>query len=295
MRVLHISDLHFGIADSKKITEEEKRERAYFFEDLLVGLKKITEKSPVDYALVTGNITFEASWKGYQEAEEWLEELAQACGISLRQIYLCPGEYELSDGANLSKYSWFCKNLGLPAYHFGGEENYLAGVAQHSDFRIICADTLWFTENMNKKAVWEAADCLKAELKTIRNLDGNCPTVAVLRRPLEYGCNQYADTLKVNALYEDLCRTADLILTGGACKLAATCLYRGNAMICGNGAAIHNGRYQHNFHIYDFGSGEIARMYGSRLLYEFDGRSWRRENLLLKYQYAIVKPEYVMA
>lgn len=69
MRILHISDLHFGIADSKKITEEEKRERAYFFEDLLVGLKKITEKSPVDYALVTGNITFEASWNGYQEAE----------------------------------------------------------------------------------------------------------------------------------------------------------------------------------------------------------------------------------
>ena len=55
MRILHLSDLHFGIKASKERTREEIAVRNFYINDLINGLGSIAKKEPLDYIFITWN------------------------------------------------------------------------------------------------------------------------------------------------------------------------------------------------------------------------------------------------
>ena len=74
VRILHISDLHFGIKTGKNVTKEKIAERNYFMDDLVKGLGSITESQPLDYIFITGDIACTAPH--LEQNVEWCSSFA---------------------------------------------------------------------------------------------------------------------------------------------------------------------------------------------------------------------------
>ncbi len=95
MRILQFPDWKAG-------TEEDTAGK-YYLEEMIAGLEAIAAGSPIDYILMTGDISHTASDEGYESALGWLRRAAAVCGVPRKNIYICP-EYDTADGLALGFY-----------------------------------------------------------------------------------------------------------------------------------------------------------------------------------------------
>lgn len=96
IKILQMSDLCFETED-----EEEQDARLC---DLLEGIRKIGEKSRIDYILVTKGVTYEKFALQYQEARAWMADVSGVCGVPMQKMYLCLENAQETSGMWLYEY-----------------------------------------------------------------------------------------------------------------------------------------------------------------------------------------------
>ena len=170
MRILHISDLHFGIAED----ETDKVQR----NDLFNNLIEITSNESIEFVVVTGDIAFKNRDNGYKEAKLWLTNLSKRLGVGLDHFLLCPGNHDLDrnkcvgmdyiserDKVNnilklehmneierrFHKYIQLCEELGVAVPKLNKTKNYLNGIYIYKDICFLVLNTAWFAFNGGAK------------------------------------------------------------------------------------------------------------------------------------------------
>lgn len=285
MRILHISDLHFGVEVSKERTGGETPVRSYDINDLTANLGGITETEPLDYIFITGDIVYTATEAAYEEAGRWLARLSKTCDVPTDRIYLSLGNCDSGQtGAeNPRRYDDFCRSMGLPSYVMGRKENYTAGVAVTPYMNVICLDAKWFGENGADNGSREAVFELEQRIRKEQGFTKGRPVILFMHHAVSGRCGNRAvkDSGGICAC-EELCGMADMVLTDHAHGRENSCGYQSSAYICKNGAIYQTDTTYCYFHIYEWdhaGQGPIAC---SRTVYRFDGMERNREANRLK-------------
>lgn len=311
MRILHMSDLHFGIESDTEMSREEIAVRNYYVNDLVKGLGSITKRRPVDYILITGDIVYTASEKAYAEAGRWLTQISRMCGVPMERIYLCPGDRDVNEAAGKERdaypgsqrqanellgkahygrlterfqaYCGFCGSQGLGVYELNRKKNYLTGVAVTPDINIMCLNTAWFSEsNAHKGNVWTGSMLVEL-MKRERQYGNGHPTIAIMHHPVSCWNEEEKTDRPGNVnVYHELCRIADMILTGHAQEAEDGYIYRNNVYLCGNGAIYKDHTYHHNFHMYEWDNRKGGTFDCTRTVYSFDGRAWYRKSCQIR-------------
>lgn len=87
MRWLHISDIHFNMKgyDTKNVQEQ-----------LLVKLRELNLQ--MDFILITGDLLFKFGKESWSQKAiiTYIKDIANICGCSYKQIYICPGNHDVN-------------------------------------------------------------------------------------------------------------------------------------------------------------------------------------------------------
>lgn len=91
IRLLHLSDIHFRPAG--KIGHDPDYALR---EEVRLDIAGLAEKrGALDAILVTGDIAFSGAKSEYEEAEKWLDDIADAGGCGREMVYVCPGNHDI--------------------------------------------------------------------------------------------------------------------------------------------------------------------------------------------------------
>lgn len=92
LRVLHLSDIHFSTKfDEEKILHTDVRDQ------LLNDLRDVIvpRLGNMDMVLIAGDIAFSGKRAEYEEATEWLEQIALICGCKRTDVLTVPGNHDV--------------------------------------------------------------------------------------------------------------------------------------------------------------------------------------------------------
>ncbi len=93
MLLLHLSDIHFcAPACNSPRTDPERSYRTRLLQDARTQLHELGE---LDAILITGDIAFKGDAQEYSAALQWIDELATACGSTLRRVFVVPGNHDV--------------------------------------------------------------------------------------------------------------------------------------------------------------------------------------------------------
>lgn len=102
MKILHLSDMHFtanGISQDVVISSLSRK---------IENLCKEEEKPNI--IVISGDIAFSGKAEEYTKAKEFIDKIAQLCGISLEGIFIIPGNHDVDRSKIEKKYfNWFYK------------------------------------------------------------------------------------------------------------------------------------------------------------------------------------------
>ncbi|WP_369063443.1 metallophosphoesterase [Burkholderia gladioli] len=91
IRLLHLSDIHFQRPGSIGHDPDYALR-----EELRADVEKIVAtRGALDAIVVTGDIAFSGSKPQYDEAERWLDALADTGGCGREMVYVCPGNHDV--------------------------------------------------------------------------------------------------------------------------------------------------------------------------------------------------------
>lgn len=93
MRLVHLSDIHFGGYGPGWDPDEDQRIQLTRDVERLVA-----EGGPVDAVLVGGDIAFKAAPGEYDQAIAWLERTAEAASCPKSQVWVVPGNHDVDRG-----------------------------------------------------------------------------------------------------------------------------------------------------------------------------------------------------
>ncbi len=96
--MLQLSDLHFG-ADF-----DNAHPSAMLCEHLMTLIRDL-EAQPV--LLISGDITFQAKARGYQEAKQFFDRLKEGTGLDGKRFVFCPGNHDLDRASGFHAYDAF--------------------------------------------------------------------------------------------------------------------------------------------------------------------------------------------
>ena len=101
--IFHLSDLHFSA-----------REKIYLDSELLSGIEKNIKEvdDPNALMLITGDLTFQGSKKGYDEAKRFFYRLINKNIIHQKNFLLCPGNHDICKDTqfdNFDNFSYFLR------------------------------------------------------------------------------------------------------------------------------------------------------------------------------------------
>lgn len=309
MRILHLSDLHFGIKASKERTREEIAVRNFYINDLINGLGSIAKKEPLDYIFITGDMAYTATCEAYKEAGQWLEKISRVCRVPACRIYLCPGDQDIDEDTDANecpenrqmadallnsenfdnlekrfqKYNEFCQDAGLPAYDLDGKKNYLTGVAVNPFVNVVCLNTAWFSvTDIGKNTVWVGSGLVDLIKKQKKYANGQ-PTIAIMHHSQsDWNESERSNEKGSRNVFGEVCKIADMILSGHTHESEDCYGYRNHVYICGNGAVYKGNTYHHNFHIYEWDSNKKEAIDCIRTVYEFNGSTWNKKSEKIK-------------
>ena len=91
MRILHLSDLHFGFEKDK--TEEELR--ANYSDALCKEVLKASKENSIDYVFITGDIAWKAKAPDYDSASLFINKIIENAKVPPKNIFLCPGNHDV--------------------------------------------------------------------------------------------------------------------------------------------------------------------------------------------------------
>lgn len=304
LKILHISDLHFGWDGNVK--DRDERTLA------LNGIPRILNALDSDWKPNCVCITGDIGWRGanddYTEAANWINELLDTLGIGTEALLLCPGNHDLDRNVAtqnirphdsreadrvlkipiprqyqepFDEFSAFCKNLKLPPLQLGDIPNYLVGVRQYRGVSFISLNTAWFSQdNYDEGKLWLGLPLLrhleaKGQLLDQSKLHEGQVYVALLHHPKESlnEAEQRAEDYGRPNTFDFLASRCHLLLTGhkhGEIRKADR--FAEGAWHLSGGATYGGGSYFNTF--------RIVRVERDRFIYrsfEYDPRS--AENL----------------
>jgi predicted MPP superfamily phosphohydrolase len=246
LKILHISDLHFGWDGDAKDRDERKI--------ALNGIPRVLNALDADWkpncVCITGDIGWRGSSGDYAEAASWINELLGTLGIGIEALLLCPGNHDLDRNVAaqnirphdsreadrvlgkipvprqyqepFDEFAAFCKTLNLPALQLGDIHNYLIGVRHYRGVSFISLNTAWFSQdNYDEGKLWLGLPLLrhleaKGQLLHPSKLHEGQVCIALLHHPkesLNEAEQRAADYGRPNT-FDFLARRCHLILTG---------------------------------------------------------------------------------
>jgi predicted MPP superfamily phosphohydrolase len=95
INILHLSDLHFGIEQSDKISVTALARR----ENTLAGLLKILSELEPDWkpniVAISGDIGWKCREGDYQQAETWLDQLVKIVDVGTKEVVIAAGNHDI--------------------------------------------------------------------------------------------------------------------------------------------------------------------------------------------------------
>lgn len=320
MRFLHIADVHFGCEKKQGFSQADISTRNNYMDKLTKTICEINKKNKFDFILFTGDIAWSASSEEYNNAANWLTELLDKCGLTSKNLFLCPGNHDIDrdeiediqyptnqNEANcflqiekthklqrrFSKYLELCANLGLEPYKIGDRNSFLIGYRDFVDYRIICLNTAWFAKNDDvKDKMWVGSgfcEIIKEAIKDIKK-----PTITIMHHPSycwhEQERSNYSETTNV---YKEVCGFSDLILTGHCHEVITSMAIENDTLVGGTGALFENSNYENCFYSYEIDFTKIKGQ--NRVRHFWNAKKWYEDkeifSLLTSYSFKKKKTE----
>lgn len=283
MRILHLSDLHFGF----DYTETSKATRANYMRSLDLELERIASKTPFDYVLITGDIAWKAKSTDYDSAREYLSELLNKCGVSASHVFICPGNHDVDRSyiedkifpvsqadsnrwlnierldrisESFQEYIKFCKSMNLMPYAIGSQFSYLVGTASTPDINIISLNSAWYAQSKEvADKMWVGSSFLQLILNSDK-IDLSKPTITIVHHPEskwnEYETSNYPGIVNT---YKEFCKISDFVLSGHTHQIQCDPKLEQGAYVSGTGALYAESNYENAFYIYDITASKQIR------------------------------------
>lgn len=278
LRILHLSDMHFGSDEN----DSERELRKSYIRSFKEHVAQICQKKLIDYIFITGDIGWGAQKKDYTEAEVLIMDLMEICQVDSARLFLCPGNHDVErdlledihypenqkaadkylslekldkHAGAFRNYTAFCRRLGCTPYSVGHHSGYLTGVQFCEDFTIVCLNTSWFSKNDATKKVWVGktyAVTIKNEIADRKDKTRKVPVVTLMHHPVkeweEEECSSYSHTTNT---WEIVSGMSDLILCGHTHETSDLKNTVNDAKILNGGVFYHNFYYDNSFYIYE--------------------------------------------
>ena len=93
MLLIHLSDIHFRSTDIGTAQDPNFALRNEILRDCAAMCGQI-QKRP-DAIILSGDVAFAGQKEEYEFATTWLDQLAEACGVSISEVFVCPGNHDV--------------------------------------------------------------------------------------------------------------------------------------------------------------------------------------------------------
>lgn len=312
--ILHISDVHFGVARN----EQERDSKKLVLDSLLVALKKLDPAWRPDIVCITGDIAFGGVGADYALAEDWITRLLSVLELQAEDLFLCPGNHDVnrtnilpascptessqSDPYFLipvsathqvahpfAAYIDFCARLGVPPYRCGTVDSYLVGHRVHRDMNFVACNSAWFSRSSatDKGRLWIGLPILQtlAANGQINRLSDVSPeeyklTVALMHHPDEWLHDEELNFYGLRpSSFPFLTRRSNLLLTGHTHNAAVVepTIYSGQCHHFRGGATYENSRYTNNFRLIRIRRGQQPEFDYWSYYFNPDGPDWDKK------------------
>ncbi len=294
LRILHLSDLHFG-SDGDEDDRELRKEYINSFYNKLRG---ICRKKSFQYIFVTGDIGYRAQEDDYVQAEKFIGNVLKICGLHEDRLFLCPGNHDVARASNedyhypcdqkeadrmlalnklerntewFQEYNSLCKSLKCLPYKIGDHENYLTGVRFCEDCTIVCLNTAWLSQEKKEK-VWVGKSypiAIKNGIEESYDQDPKrkeFPVIAMMHHPSTYWEEQdsscYQGSINV---WGTITKMSDVVLCGHSHETSELSYTVQSARICIGGAFYQDYTYRNSFYIYEIGDKKCSKIRYQRI------------------------------
>jgi len=280
MFILHISDLHFGIERDSNAKETELAIRNNYMSKLVEKVEEIHSQNPINMILLTGDVAWKATSEDYSEAEKWLREILNTCGLSMDKLFMCVGNHDLNRNetedllfpaqqkkANrllcvekleklerrFDKYIQFCKNLGVQMYSIGTHKSYLVGTLDTEDIRLICLNTSWYALNDDvKDKMWIGSNFLEVIKNDIGKKNAK-PTITIMHHPQTSWNQEERSSYSNNKnVFKEICEISDVVVSGHTHETIGINQNIGKAAVLSSGALYQGTDNSNCFYVYHF-------------------------------------------
>ncbi len=127
VKILHLSDLHFGIENTMSIPQAELDKRDTTLKKLTENLKQISEvckEWKPDIIAITGDIGYAGKKEDYTLAKKWISNLLFELNVENKNLIICPGNHDrnIKNVLNKSKYPKEINDSDKKWYNFESED-----------------------------------------------------------------------------------------------------------------------------------------------------------------------------
>jgi tetratricopeptide (TPR) repeat protein/predicted MPP superfamily phosphohydrolase len=252
VNILHLSDLHFGIENTKPTNKGELVKRNVTIKKLLYNLKQISEKNKnwtPDIIVISGDLGYAGKKEDYNLAKKWILELLAILDLEKEDLIVCPGNHDryikdvidnprypenivesddrwYSDNnepteQRFSEFINFCKDLSLKLYS-NDEITYLSGYKDIKSIRFVVLNSAryaWGGNGDQGHLFLGWPDILKLDssnkLVDPKKYNESMVTISVFHHPDNWFNNNVRYGFKDHgAPYEFLSKRCHIILSG---------------------------------------------------------------------------------
>lgn len=313
MRMLHLSDLHFG--SDRDETDETQRMK------LLNQLLELPELNSVDVVLLTGDVAWHCSEEGYTQATKWFQKLSKVVKKDAKFIGCC-GNHDvdqskckelqyisaaekiretlrLEELPNLQrrfeKYIAFCEENHFEQLTLKDSKNYLVGsidmAVDDMNLRFCAFNSAWYAlkgGEDDKGHLW-----LGRNFYDMLDMDGSGSkqtyVITVMHHPKEWLNENETQTEGDNhnkSLFELISADSHLCFTGHTHgNIQDPNLYHNHMRTFSAGATYAENTYRHNFSFYDL---DKKKNTITRIPYEsINQKEWNRCNNCKSFHFTI--------
>lgn len=172
VNILHLSDLHFGMEPTEKVSSTAVDQRNLTLTGLIKELKQVDPNWRPNVVAISGDIAWKARASDYQGAKNWLtNELLPVLNLSPDKLIVCPGNHDIDRTKTLGMMAppsfseadeWlklenieifsrpletfvaFCNDMGISLPLIGDRTNCLTGEVDIKGIRFVVLNSAWF-------------------------------------------------------------------------------------------------------------------------------------------------------
>lgn len=285
MKLLHISDLHYGF----DVGETPIAQRENYMASLEKELASIATSTKIDYIFFTGDFAWCAKKEEFENASNFIKRVLSFFKLTSDRIFLCPGNHdvdrtELEDkefptkqeqadkflkvekleklSRAYTEYISFCKSLGVSDYKIGSQQSYLTGWLTNADFTLICLNSSWYSKSSDaaiRDRMWIGRNFFEV-IQADNIFDQSKPVITIVHHPKGSWAEEERTSYGINVnLFDKVCEKSGLVLSGHTHAVSTNPVYEKRACMLGTGALYDTSKYQNSFYIYDLDSTKQLR------------------------------------